>query len=97
MPLILVQRAMVGAPAGATLVKAPPLLSSNSPPTSGVSSPPSSQPVFPLLLVGGGGATLQLLQQLSVSPGLTTASGLHHVSAPGRLAPETQWCTALLI
>ena len=97
MPLILVQRAMVGPAGGATLVKAPPLLSSNSPPTSGVSSPPSSQPVFPLLLVGGGGATLQLLQQLSVSPGLTTASGLHHVSAPGRLAPETQWCTALLI
>ena len=32
----------------------------------------------------------------SVSPGLTTASVLHHVSAPGRVAPETQWCTAHL-
>ena len=36
--LLLVQRAMVGPAAGATLVKAPPLLSC-SPPTSGVSSP----------------------------------------------------------
>ena len=99
--LLQLQKSIVGPGSGASLVvlaKAPPLSWCWCKPSSGVSVSSPNQPVFPAGWCCGG--TLQLLQQPTVSRGLTTASGLvhqHHVSAPGRLAPETQWCTAPLI